>query len=105
MQCFCRQNPADKNKEYEYKGKKAKFCAAYFSDTFNSKVLGTSISFIIIAINLILKKVIIYLIESIRHDTYSVRLSNITNGIFIAQFFNTGILLLLVNANMTEHSP
>lgn len=24
---------------------------------------------------------------------------------FIAQFFNTGILLLLVNANMTEHSP
>lgn len=32
-------------------------------------------------------------------------LSQITNGVFIAQFLNTGFVLLLVNANMTEHSP
>jgi hypothetical protein len=32
-------------------------------------------------------------------------LSSITNGVFYAQFFNTGILLLLVNANLTEHEP
>ena len=26
----------------------------------------------------------------------------ITNGVFLVQFFNTGILLLLVNANLAE---
>lgn len=38
-------------------------------------------------------------------DTCSEQLASITNGVFIAQFFNTGILLLLVNGNMTEHEP
>ena len=52
-----------------------------------------------------LKQATIKLVTSIKHDTYSQRLASITNGIFIAQFFNTGILLLLVNANMSEHSP
>jgi len=32
-------------------------------------------------------------------------LASITNGVFIAQFFNTGFLLLFVNANLTEHDP
>ena len=40
-----------------------------------SKLLGTAISFIIIAVNYILKTVIIKLIEAIKHDTYSMRLS------------------------------
>ena len=70
-----------------------------------SAILGTSISFIIIAVNLILKTVIIKLITWIGEDTVSEQLSSITNGVFYAQFFNTGILLLLVNANMTEHQP
>jgi hypothetical protein len=110
MKCFCELNGKDKmNTEYtltiKSETKKQPFCAAYFKDKFNSKVLGTSISFIIIAVNVILKNVIIKLIESIKHDTYSQRLASITNGVFIAQFFNTGILLTLVNANMSEHDP
>lgn len=79
------------------------FCALYFKDKNVSKGLGFSISFIIIAINNMLRILIISLIESIKHDTYSQRLASITNGVFIAQFFNTGILLVLVNANMSEH--
>ena len=55
--------------------------------------------------NLILKKLIIFLIEWVGEDTFSEQLSSITNGVFYAQFFNTGLLLLLVNANMTEHHP
>jgi len=81
------------------------FCQSYFKDKLHSKILGTSISFIIIAVNLILKTLIIKLITSIRHDTESQKLASITNGVFFAQFFNTGILLLLVNAIMTEHDP
>jgi len=67
--------------------------------------LGASISVIIIVVNAILKTSIILLIQWVGEDTFSEQLSSITNGVFYAQFFNTGLLLLLVNANMTEHKP
>lgn len=47
----------------------------------------------------------IKLISWIGYDTHSHQLRNITNGIFIAQFFNTGILITLVNANLGETIP
>lgn len=108
MRCFCKNQTKEKqDKVYtatidEVEHKQA-FCALYYKDKYVSKALGFSISFIIIFINTVLRMLIIYLIESIKHDTYSQRLASITNGVFIAQFFNTGILLVLVNANMSEH--
>jgi hypothetical protein len=42
------------------------------------------------------------LIKWIGEDTHSQQLKSITNGIFVTQFFNTGILLALVTANFTE---
>lgn len=106
MQCFCRhQTKKQQDKVYVLDGKKEAFCKVYFSDKITSKVLGQMIAFVIIAFNLILKTIIIKLISSIRYDTQSEMLSQITNGVFIAQFLNTGFVLLLVNSNMTEHSP
>lgn len=46
-------------------------CDQYFRDVTVSKVLGTSIGFIIIAVNLILKTSIIALITWIGEDTVS----------------------------------
>jgi len=66
---------------------------------------GAAISMVIVMFNLILRFIIIALIEWIGEDTYSERLSSITNAVFMATFFNTGILLLLVNGDMTEHPP
>lgn len=109
LQCFCNmKGKALKDELYSnaaFHPEKTAICAYYYKDKLNSKLLGTSISFIIIAINIILRGAIISLIESIRHDTQSEKLASITNGVFVAQFFNTGFLLLLVNANMTEHRP
>jgi hypothetical protein len=59
-------------------------CDAYFSDKIYAKGLGTSISFIIIAVNIVLKTVIIKLITWIGEDTISERLASITNGVFYA---------------------
>ena len=76
MQCFCRnKGPEQKKTEYsititddngEPKEEKKTFCADYYKDKTLSKGLGTSISFIIIAINVALKTIIIKLIESIK---------------------------------------
>lgn len=113
MQCFC-QNEKDLGNDFEgtYTGLLGNgttvsepMCKTYFADVIYSKILGQSIAFIIIAVNLILKNTIISLITWVGEDTNSEQLASITNGVFYAQFFNTGLLLLIVNGNMTEHEP
>jgi hypothetical protein len=78
-------------------------CAIYFSDKLWSTALGTAISFIIIIVNTILKIITIKLVEFIQEDTLSEQLSSVTIYVFVAQFFNTAFILLLVNANLSEH--
>lgn len=42
--------------------------------------------------------------EYLQEDTLSEQLSSVTIYVFVAQFFNTAFILLLVNANLSEHS-
>jgi len=58
--------------------------------------------FSIIAINYVLRVIIIKLIIGIGNDTLSEQTRLITNGVFVVQFFNTALLLLMVNANLQE---
>ena len=59
---------------------------------------------VIVVINMLIREITIALIIWIGYDTHSEKLTKITNGVFIGQFFNTAILLLLVYANFTESS-
>jgi hypothetical protein len=112
LQCFCqyeKKNGADKKEVYEQKDRDGNvifseaICLEYFNDIIWSKIIGQSIAFIIIGVNIILKMIIINLVYWVGEDTQSEQKSSITNGVFYAQFFNTGFLLLLVNAQATEH--
>lgn len=67
------------------------------------KVYNQSTGIIINAINYILRLVLIKLLSSIGEDTKSSVLRSIKGGIFVTQYFNTAFLLLLVNANFSEH--
>jgi hypothetical protein len=80
-------------------------CKQYHDDKTNALILGQGIAFIIVIMNNILKTVTIKMIIWVGEDTQSERLTSITQGVFIAQFFNTGLVLLLVNANLTEYGP
>jgi hypothetical protein len=42
------------------------------------------------------------IINKVGCDTESTQMSYITNSVFICIFFNTGFLLMLCNANLTE---
>jgi hypothetical protein len=110
-QCFCHYQAEFNPDTYEVPNKLHKeidgvnemsICSFYDSDKSNSRTLGHAITAVIIVINTILRMVIIKLIVWIKEDTYSAQLASITNGVFLAQFFNTGFLLTLVNANMSE---
>lgn len=70
-----------------------------------AKIFGQSISFIVIGINVILKYTILYMVMYIGEETASQQKATVTRGVFMAQFANTGFVILLVNANLTEHFP
>lgn len=113
FQCMCEKDDKHQKMKFDLRidikglksNKDVPICKYYFDDKKKSVIIGGSISLIIIVVNGILKTSIIALIQWVGEDTYSEQLSSITNGVFYAQFFNTGLLLLLVNANMTEHKP
>jgi len=81
---------------------KENICEKFNSDKLNGFILGQVVTFGIVAINFILRLLIIKLIIYIGKDTESEQTRLITNGVFIVQFFNTALLLLMVNANMNE---
>lgn len=85
--------------------KPAPICEIHLGIKFTGLFVSSSISFVIIAINIVLKKIVTGLLTWVKEATKSEMLSSITNGVFITLFLNTGLLLTLANANMTEHPP
>lgn len=79
-----------------------KVCEQYVIDFYLSLATNNAVQYMIIAINYILRIFIIKLIIYIGKDTESEQTKMITNGVFLVQFFNTALLLLLVNANFDE---
>jgi hypothetical protein len=59
----------------------------------------------IIGFNTLLRYAIIQMVELVREDSHSRKLTVSANGTFYATFFNTGILLTIMSANLTEHGP
>ena len=81
-----------------------KVCQAYIESLFPTLIFTNGIMVLIIGINIILRTITVKLITWISYDTYSEQMTRIINGVFIVLFFNTGILLLLVNANLNDVS-
>lgn len=89
--------------EYTDEDKKtAKVCKEWVYDNRMAKIYTGSISVMINAVNFVMRFILIRLISNIGEDVKSAQTSSIKVGIFITQFFNTAILLLLVNANFSE---
>jgi len=63
------------------------------------------VSAVIILVNTILQYVVIALLEWVRHPTASDLNAEITLFLFLSQYLNTAILILLVNCNIGEHAP
>lgn len=66
-------------------------------------MLQNSISFVTIGVNYFLKEIIIVMTAWVGYETNSEFLTSVIKGVFLAQFFNTGFQLLIVNANLREY--
>lgn len=90
MVCYCKQKA------------EAAICGQYSEFQTEKLLLGQGITVFIVALNKVLQVVSIRLITWIGYDTHSELLTKITNGVFVAQFLNTGVMILLVNANLGD---
>ena len=95
---------ADKENRYtEYPSVDNAQICDYYSDTVLTAYLWTTaLSYIIIGFNYVLTQVSIAGVDWIGYATETKRLSESTTVTWVVQFFNTGVLLLLVNANLTQ---
>jgi len=62
--------------------------------------MANVLKYIIIIFNTIIRMVVIFIINLVGCSTESSQMKYITDSVFICQFFNTGFLLMLVNANL-----
>lgn len=83
-------------------GKNQSICSSYDNGKYLALALSQSISQIIVAVNFVLRIFIIKAVMYIGLDTESGQTQRITNGVFVVQFFNTALLLLLCSSNLKE---
>lgn len=108
LDCFCKDMKSKYginvgNQLFTDDNKKSAYvCQEWFLDIYITKAINSSISASINIINTLLKLILIKLITMIGEDTRSAMIRSIKVGVFVTQFFNTGILLLLSSANFTE---
>jgi len=93
-------------KEYSIPGDASypptRICAKWYDDITKAYLWNSGASYCIVLINFLLRMFIILLIKRIGYSTESMQTKYIKNGVFIVSFFNTAVLLLLVNANLSQ---
>eukprot|EP00397_Hematodinium_sp_SG-2012_P005840 GEMP01005864.1.p1 GENE.GEMP01005864.1~~GEMP01005864.1.p1 ORF type:complete len:645 (+),score=98.37 GEMP01005864.1:250-1935(+) len=75
-------------------------CSKWFKDTAILKALMLLGAFVIVLVNLILQYAVIFLTKLEQPLSLSSYYSSLATKIFVAQFFNTAIIILLVNAEI-----
>lgn len=113
LQCFCKAEKKRKesiSKEYELTEHgliifNEPICYNVREDKYWSSVLSVSISFIVVGMNIILRYAVMYLVQWVGDDSLSTQKGRMVQALFVAQFFNTGFIILIANANLSEHEP
>lgn len=77
-------------------------CYTYWSDFATGFALTNFVTILVTIINIVIRTVNIKLITSIGYATVSKQVSLIMLSIFWATFINTGIILLMTNAELKD---
>jgi len=100
-QCYCKAQNDAKPRNILWDDD-ADICSKWLEQHFYGFFLGQAVSYFIIGFNIVIREVNIRLIGIIGYHTESQQIKAVMTSIFIATFFNTAILLLLTNANLSE---
>ena len=108
LACFCSDEYEDKGDDaatYNYlasDGTKVQTCSEIFSDRAAVVYIKMGVSMMIVGVNFVLRIILVDLIKSLRLRTVTEETNYTMVSIFIGQFVNTAILLLLNSANFKD---
>jgi len=71
-------------------------------DLSGGTLLTSAVSYSIVIVNIILRTINIMFISKIGYHTESEQIKAVMTAVFISTFFNTAVLLLLTNANLSD---
>ena len=80
------------------------YCATWAEAFLSVQVLTIGAVLVVVAINAVLKQVLAKLVLKEKHHTLSGQVISVVKKIFLAQFINTAVLLILINANLEYFS-
>jgi hypothetical protein len=105
LKCFCGELKETEGyfgalfKSFTYEGITSKVCLRYFITSLWRPVVNQSISIFITIMNMVLKVVIGVLISWVGLHSRSQMVLIKKNAVFMSMFFNTAIILLLINSD------
>ena len=108
VECFCKNALATgsfsdmlKTPFFDAETRSTRFYCAEWAEAFISvQALTIGAVLVVIAINAVLKQVLGKLVLREKHHTLSEQVISVVKKIFLAQFINTAVLLVLINANL-----
>ena len=108
LSCFCtgeymeQGNDAAENTYTSTEGKQIKTCSEIFSDRAGVGMIAMCVSFLIVGVNFALKVILVDLIKSLRLKTVTLETVYTMITIFVGQFINTAVLIVLNNASFKD---
>ena len=82
----------------------APICKEYNDEMVKVLFWTNAIAYVLVGVNYVLRLVCIMLVDWVGYATETVRLERTTTVTWLAQFFNTAFLLLMINCNWSEQS-
>lgn len=108
MSCFCTAEYVEygtESAEKNYKstdGTDVKTCSEIFADRGGVALVAMGVSFLIVGVNFALKVILVDLIKSLRLKTVTLETNYTMITIFVGQFINTAVLIVLNNASFKD---
>jgi hypothetical protein len=81
----------------------SELCDSYLRDATIAKLFILATSVCVVLVNFVLRFVVRCLSRCEKHHSLSSQQRNVTRSMFIGLFLNTGVVLLLVNADLTKY--
>jgi hypothetical protein len=101
LECYCLTDfPSRLHTQF---GSAGTLCVGWLEDKSQETAIGLLVIFIVVAVNFVIQVLFRALSTFEKHRTITEQLASRILKIFFAQFLNTGIIILFLNASLTEY--
>ncbi|GLD95046.1 hypothetical protein PINS_up003671 [Pythium insidiosum] len=83
-----------------YTQREERYCQTWATSFVTTQVLSVLSVLMVVSINLLLARILNVLVIMEKHHTQTAQVVSRVTKVFLAQFFNTALLLIIINANL-----